>query len=378
MGNTADAKNGVDDKDQQEPYLLPHLAGARKSYDVLHPDESTGRLIPLILRKAEPAFQQLRANLVKNAGGEEKFKSLPTAELDKYWLQENACYLAFHDDYHKYLPFRELTYIRLAELIDGFLGTKSGSRIELGCGSSLCLIIQALGGADELHGVDISTAALDFSERLINDYKVSDKVFLSNISFAIPTDQFLQASGYSRGQFNATFNLGVFEHLSDEQQRTLIANMIALTSPGGVIAIAVPNYGSPLLRYTRFRENRLFPIGTDKEKLRSPWLDEHEADISRLLVETGFASSEIERDGILIGPSPRTPLRIIDGSDPEYVKAGFPRDEKAIEFYENIPNMVPSTQKDKINFWYTWETRIASQEERLHLGWFTVYMAKKK
>jgi SAM-dependent methyltransferase len=271
-------------------------------------------------------------------------------KMDGVWAREEAAFLGQDKPYHEFLPGRFFTYETIAQKIINELGdcTSDSETLDLGCGSGICLAIQAKKGVGRVRGFDRSYAALNFLEDLATHYNVRGNVETRQGDF--------YATGYDADRFDATFNLGVFEHLKPNDQGILMDEMVRVTKPGGIILVAIPNESSGLHKASRAREKGFMEYVL-------PMLKQHHAvDLTRLFEDRDIGI--LRRDSTLIAPPSAIPVRYFSKAD--------------LEAYSKLPKMTGANNPDELmKFWRVMEEKVISPEDRIRMGWHTYIIGKK-
>ncbi len=276
-------------------------------------------------------------------------------DMDIFWAKELVATELFYTNglsYKEYLPGRYLTYKRLSDIIKKLVDIKGKSIIEMGCGSGLALVMLAKDGA-KCTGLDKSHIALEFLRRN------AEKEDITNLSRDF--GNFL-STNYENNQFEVSFNYGVFEHLNQEEQKSLMKEMARITKD--IILIAIPNPNSPLFKTLLHNEQELESlvpgnIYPDRKK-------HYYVDLRDLLDFAGFEI--IEDSGILLAPSRSINLELLD--------------KEAINFFDNLPKMMPLGEKKEkvenlIKFWECVE-KAASSEDLRKYAWARYVVGRKK
>ena len=335
---------------------------ARKSVDV--PSDRTD--VPFVLTEA---VREVAVSLFKNTQSDygAGIPSKDVRKWDMFWAREHAAFLSFlvkgkGTSYEEYLPGRYYTYIRIADAIQEHAGELAGKRIvDVGGGSGIGLVIAA--GKDAVvFNVDHSAGALNYFRYLARHYGVPDKRISTR-----RTDFY--STSYPDNEFDVAYNVGVVEHLSDEEQRKLVEEMWRITSPGGLVLIATPNNKSPLYQATHRRERKVFGKQgyTRYMYLLPDWAESRDVDMERLVAGAGL--EVIASDGVLLFPSSK---EFYNGL----------KDPELIGFYGSLPKVTPKGEgidftRNLMAYCRVMEQNLASQETRLRKGWFKYVVARK-
>ncbi len=162
--------------------------------------------------------------------------------LDRFWAAQYAATIqAFTllTDYHRhnnrpnyipgyeeYLAGRFLMYRRLVDAIKIVMPDLKGRKaIEVGGGSGISLAMLAQNGA-EVTNLDISEIALKYFECLAGHYNVKNKINTERADF-------FKGDPELSNRFDLTYNVGVFEHLTRDEQSHLLEEMVRITAPSG-------------------------------------------------------------------------------------------------------------------------------------------------
>lgn len=291
--------------------------------------------------------------LLENSGNRYKKGAERWEEMDQYWAQENAAFLVRSQPYHQYLSGRYYTYDALAGIImDSIKNIKNAETVEIGSGSGICLVIQAIKGMKKVHGFDKSYGAICFFEDLAQHYKIKDKIESKQGDF--------YATGYEDNRFDATFNMGVFEHLSKNDQKRLMTEMARITKPNGVILVGIPNSESFLYRFSRDKERNFF--GKLIQYVFPLVKHEYSVNLRNLFEEAGIKVKN--ESAVLIAP-------------PSEIPSNYLTDE-IYSFYEKIPKMgKPEDVKELMRFWRVMEEKVATPEELMKIGWYKYVIGRK-
>jgi len=278
------------------------------------------------------------------------------SEMDEFWTREHAAYLVSmmkNKGYSEHLPGRYYTYSNLADIIVNSLeNPQEAVTAEIGSGSGICLVLQAQRGIKRVYGFDKSYGALGFFEDLAQHNKIEDKIETKQGDF--------YSTGYSNGQFDATFNMDVFEHLDRFDQRRLIDEMARITKPGGIILVGIPNPSSPLHKFSREKEKKFF--NNIIEYIFPQAKYSYSVDLGNMMDESGL---KIEKEGaVSIAPPSPIPLVYLD--------------EEAQAMYAKIPRLgKPEQSSELLKFWKIMEEKVITPEELMKFGWYRYIVGRK-
>jgi SAM-dependent methyltransferase len=345
--------------------VLPSYKGLylpRKSFDTTTKEGNN----PILEARLEQVTRGQYADIGTRYGSDAAVSDDMDA-ADRFWAREMSAFLiSGKDKYGDFIPGRFLTYRSIADKIESYKDAKGSDIAELGCGSGICLTLLAEDGAN-VYGIDQSMGAVAYFEYLSKDHFAIKEKFVH----AQQGDFF--ETNYADGQFDAVFNVGVFEHMRPENQARLLKEMKRITKDDGIIMVSVPNESSPLYRTTREREKGFFEkIKADASDLVScifPWISrQHGAntDLEQLYQASGL--DVLEYSATLLAPS--GPMKVKNLSKDE------------IEFFKRMDGMtargtnLSDKMKNLMQYWKNMEMA-ATQEELMKYGWFKYIIGRK-
>lgn len=267
-------------------------------------------------------------------------------EYDRYWAREHALFLEMCVRpglaYVDYLPGRYYTYQRVVDILAEHMNIGVSRFGEIGCGSGMTLMLLAKAGA-QVEGVDISVSALMFLHDLARSYDVTVQ---TNCRSFFET-------GYPTGHFFCSFNLGVVEHLAENDRVRLIAEISRITTD--LVAIFVPNFRSPIYQMMDALEYQRMPPGQV--------FASHESaqDICLEATCTSLGLSIVDHGAIHVVPPAEIPGRFLSA--------------RAKEFFDSIPRFEAANGLEKVAKWRTIEAGLPRGlvEE---FGWFKYAVCK--
>ena len=117
-----------------------------------------------------------------------------------------------------------------AEALDLAIG--SGRALDFGCGVGR--LTQALGQYhDEVVGIDIAESMVTEATRLALERNVAEVSFQVSTTAALP---------FADGEFDFALTLIVLQHLSPNQGRSFIKELIRVVMPGGALVFQIPSH----------------------------------------------------------------------------------------------------------------------------------------
>lgn len=298
-----------------------------------------------------PRLEYLAATFFNQYAPLEK---ITNEKMERFWAKEIAAAEVFYVhncDYEQYLPGRYFTYKRLVDILKEHTDIKDKNSLEVGCGSGISLVMLAKKGA-KCTGIDQSYIALEFLRR--NAEKEGLEGVVRNQGDFFSTE-------YEDNQFDISYNLGVFEHLSQREQKGLITEMARITRE--MILIAVPNPDSPLFKTLLYCEKDLESVAPGNIY---PDRGKHfYVDLRALLESVGFKA--VSYSGILLAPSQDINPKTLD--------------DTATEFFSNIPKIIPAGKakeriRNLIGFWECVEKATSTEELRKY-AWFRYIIGSK-
>lgn len=298
-----------------------------------------------LTREQEEVVQERQTQLLASRWGGTARGPI-SEEYDRYWAREHALFLEMCVRpglaYIDYLPGRYYTYQRVVDILAEHMNISVSHFGEIGCGSGMALALLAKAGA-RAEGLDISVSAAMFLRDLARSCGVTVQ---SNCRSFFET-------GYPTGHFFCTFNLGVVEHLAENDRARLIAEMSRITTD--FVAIFVPNFHSPIYQMMDALEYQRMPP------------------------EQVFASHEPAQDICLEATCASLGLPIVDhGAIHVAPPAGIPGrflSARAREFFDSIPRFEAASGLEKVAKWLTIEAGLPRSLVK-EFGWFKYVVCK--
>ncbi|MEK7625470.1 MAG: class I SAM-dependent methyltransferase [Patescibacteria group bacterium] len=130
-------------------------------------------------------------------------------------------------------------YLELTKFVNELLAKNGfGSVLEAGSGSGKGTLL--LNQIFKKTLLDISTVALDYAKYLKDKFKVINVEFVEGNIFTLP---------FADGLYNFVWNIGVIEHYKLSEIKSIIKEMVRVSSKPGIVAVAMPNfYSGPIMK----------------------------------------------------------------------------------------------------------------------------------
>lgn len=274
--------------------------------------------------------------------------------IELYWARELSSFYVYCKEkgipYHEYLPGRFYTYWRLLKKITNVTNVAGRRIIELGCGSGICSILLSKEGAI-VTGFDRSAVAVRFFKELAQYH---------NVEVTAKTGNFFN-SGFADDEFEIAFNLGVFEHLNNKEQRKLLSEMNRISSD--LIIVSIPNQQSPIFKTM---------AKTERNNLSDEYFNPLEAKYHNVYLVDSFRELQIEIvdiGALHIIPPPTLPSSFLTYESYRFFNSLLKRSK------EELIN-----EKDRLQLIKKWsdiEDNIP-EDMILKYGWFVYVIGKTK
>lgn len=172
------------------------------------------------------------------------------------------CYSTWGESYYReyYGPDAAYPPVHLA-LIKSIVDAAAPKRLlDAGCGPASMLRHLVAPGRD-LYGFDLTPEMIAEARRVMAEARVpADHLWEASVldrrAFTCPDDR--------TTQYDATVCVGVFPHISEEQEAAVIANLHACLRPGGLVAVEARNELFSLFTLNRYSHqmflDRLVPV----------------------------------------------------------------------------------------------------------------------
>ena len=228
---------------------------------------------------------------------------------DKEWAEVYAATMVADMDgirYEELFAGKLLRAILLKKIIQSHLKSFTEKPVyEIGGGTGFTLRKMLKEGAI-VHNYDQSEIALDYFKYLCSSYtsnhclSIYKQAEIGKRIIAIRGTFQELPSNISDNASMATFNLGVFEHLDENEKLSLMSEMVRITDHGGIVLVAVPNMAGPHYNEMRKRENLYHKWA----KIESPMEINTDINLAQMMEKYGL--EVISDGGLLIAPS--TPI----------------------------------------------------------------------
>jgi 2-polyprenyl-3-methyl-5-hydroxy-6-metoxy-1,4-benzoquinol methylase len=118
-------------------------------------------------------------------------------------------------------------------LLEAISRANAKTIFEVGCGNSIWLPYIARKTGAEVGGLDYSEGGCELARRQLASHGVSGKIFCRDL---------FEVDDKSVGTYDFVYSLGMVEHFTDTTQ--VLAKLLELVNPGGVLFTEVPNLKS--------------------------------------------------------------------------------------------------------------------------------------
>ncbi|MBN1936402.1 MAG: class I SAM-dependent methyltransferase [Anaerolineae bacterium] len=163
-----------------------------------------------------------------------KYRQISSAYWLSHWQQ------ATHSGTDKTDAFSRKLVRYLKKELDPITGK---AILDVGAGTGQVDILLTQAGA-KLTLLDISDNSIAFCRNTFQNFSL-EATFIVLDMFEIATEQVLKE------QFDVVFSSGVIEHYSEQEQKSILANMGYCCKPGGMVINFAPSYRGSIYRHTK-------------------------------------------------------------------------------------------------------------------------------